>query len=117
MASISENFGDSAPLISKSGFVPNADEPLTKIASREPYVNALRVAEHLSLTRREVLKLTRERKLPGHPIDPTASRKIYRYKLSEIDQAISQLLITEQSLGIRTRPRDNNDRQPRDQRG
>ncbi len=116
MASISENFGDSAPLISKNGFAPSAHELLTKTSLREPYVDAQRVAEHLSLTRREVLKFTRAKKLPAHAIDPSATRKIYRYKLSEIDMALSVHLITEETLGRDSAVRDNDDRQPRHQK-
>ena len=87
------------------------------VAAQEAYVDAQRVAEHLSLTRREVLKLTRAGKLPAHAIDPAAERKIYRYKLSEIDSLLSQQLITEQALGFTIPSRDNGHRQPRDQRG
>ncbi len=116
MASRPENFGNSAPLMLRNGSVPSAYDP-TRTVIQEPYVDAQRVAEHLSLTRREVLKLTRAKKLPAHAIDPSATRKIYRYKLSEIDDAISQRLITQESLGLTTPSRDNHHRQPRDRRG
>lgn len=116
MASRSENFGDSALLISRTGSVLGAHD-LAKTLAQEPYVDAQRVAEHLSLTRREVLKLTRAKKLPAHAIDPSATRKIYRYKLSEIDDALSQRLITQEPLGSHHFSRDNHQRQPRDRRG
>lgn len=115
MASILANFGDSAPLISKDGSIPNALERPIPVP-QEPYVDAQRVAEHLSLTRREVLKLTRAKKLPAHAIDPSATRKIYRYKLSEIDMALSVRLITEETLGRDNAVPDNDDRQPRHQK-
>ena len=56
----------------------------------EPYVSAKVVAEHLAIERRQVLAMTRAGKLPAHAIDPTAARKQWRYKLSEVDQAVSQ---------------------------
>ena|SRR6185437_15238348 len=99
------------------GSTPSEPNALTRAASQEPYVDAHRVAEHLSLTRREVLKLTRARKLPAHPIDPSATRKIYRYKLSEIDDILSRTLTTEEALGFTIPSRHNDHRQPRDQRG
>ena len=96
---------------------PSEPNALTRAASQEPYVDAHRVAEHLSLTRREVMKLTRARKLPAHAVDPSALRKIYRYKLSEIDEMLSQTPIAEEALGFSVSPRNNHHRQPRDRRG
>ena len=92
-----------------TGSAPNS--PAIAV-SPEPYVDAQCVAEHLSLTRREVLKITRAGKLPSHAIDPSAMRKIYRYKLSEIDTVLSRRLTPEQTLGFSTLPRDNDHRQP-----
>jgi excisionase family DNA binding protein len=57
-------------------------------AALEPYVSADVVADYLKLDRRKVLALTRSGKLPAHPIDATARRKLWRFKLSEIDAAI-----------------------------
>src|SRR6185437_14205103 len=111
------SFGESAPLTSNTEATLPVRNSLRRADSEEPYVDAQRVAEHLSLTRREVLKLTRAGKLPAHAIDPTAERKIYRYKLSEIDNLLSQQLIAEQTLGFTTPPRHNDHRQPQDQRG
>lgn len=111
------HFRDFTPTSSNNASAPSLINSLTTTTSQEPYVDAQRVAEHLSLTRREVLKLTRARKLPAHAIDPNAERKIYRYKLSEIDNLLSQQLIAEQALGFTTPPRHNGHRQPQDQRG
>ena len=90
----------------------SAPDFLTRAVSQEPYVDAQCVAEHLSVTRREVLKLTRAGKLPAHAIDPSAARKIYRYKLSEIDDVLSQTLTAEQALGFIVPSRHNDPRQP-----
>jgi hypothetical protein len=97
---------------SNSGSTPSAPDSLTRAVSQEPYVDAKCVAEHLSLARREVLKLTRAGKLPAHAIDPSAGRKIYRYKLSEIDDILSQTLTAEQALGFSVPSRHNDPRQP-----
>lgn len=55
----------------------------------EPYVDADAVANHLHVRRRQVLQLTRAGKLPAHPLDPTAKRKLWRYRMSEVDDVIS----------------------------
>ncbi len=54
------------------------------IESPEPYVDADKAAEFLSTTKREVLEDVRSGKLPGHPIDPDAQRKKWRFRLSEL---------------------------------
>lgn len=69
----------------------------------ERFVDANAVAEHLSVTRRQILQMTRRGIIPGHPIDPTVGRKQWRYKLSEVDVALSQP--------------QNEARQPRHQKG
>jgi hypothetical protein len=55
----------------------------------EHYVSADVVADYLKLDRRQVMALTRRGRLPAHPIDPTATRKVWRFKLSEVDAAIA----------------------------
>ena len=45
----------------------------------EFYVSARVVAEHLDIERRQVLAMTRAGKLPAHAVDPTATRKQWRY--------------------------------------
>lgn len=79
----------------------------------EPFVSAERVAEHLAIERRQVLQLTRSGKLPAHPIDPGAVRKLYRFRLSEIDAAISST--SQKTLAQSGVPGNNKVRQPRDQ--
>ena len=76
---------------------------LTAQHQPEHFVDANALAEHLSVTRRQVLEMTRRGIIPGHPIDPTAGRKQWRYKLSEVDCALSQP--------------HNEARQPRHQKG
>jgi hypothetical protein len=61
-----------------------------QIATPLPYVDATAVAEYLKLDRCLVLALTRRWIIPAHPVDPSARKKIWRYKLSEVDTAISQ---------------------------
>jgi len=111
------SFGQSAPLTSNTEATLPVRNSLRRAASQEPYVDAQRVAEHLSLTRREVLKLTRAAKLPAHAIDPTATRKIYRYRLSEIDDMLSRTPTAEEALGFTIPSRHNEHRQPQDRRG
>jgi excisionase family DNA binding protein len=55
----------------------------------EPFVTASEVAEHLKITRRQVLEMARKNHLPAHPICFGAQRRIWRFKLTEVDQAIA----------------------------
>lgn len=57
--------------------------------SPERYVDASALAEHLSVTRRQVLEMTRRGVIPGYPLGIGASRKVWRYKISEVETAIS----------------------------
>jgi len=67
------------PFQAFSTFHPNAPEH---------YVSAAVVAEYLGIERRQVLQMTRDAKLPGHPVDPWSKRKTWRYKLSEVEAAL-----------------------------
>lgn len=68
----------------------------------EHYVSADAVAVHLSVERRVVLNLARSGRIPAHPLDPTASKKIWRFKISEIDA-----LLRENRLGVPASKADN----------
>ena len=67
-----------------------------EVAQLEHYVSADAVAAHLSVERRVVLNLARKGRIPAHPLDPSAAKKIWRFKLSEIDE-----LLTKNPLGSR----------------
>jgi excisionase family DNA binding protein len=54
----------------------------------EPYVDANTVADFLAITRRQVLELARAGKIPAHPL-PGSRRKVWRFKLSEVDASIA----------------------------
>lgn len=66
----------------------------------EPFVSAEVVAAHLGIQRREVLEMSRAGKLPAHVVDPTAKRKTWRYKLSEVDAMISGNMKLNQTVRI-----------------
>jgi hypothetical protein len=53
------------------------------IESFEPFVSVEQVAEFLSLTRREVLKLTRAGRITGYPCSGS-KRVTYKYRLSVV---------------------------------
>ena len=55
----------------------------------EPYVTADDIAEHLKLTRRQVLEMTRRGLIPAHPLGVGEHRRVWRYKLSEVEAAIA----------------------------
>ncbi|MGA3104750.1 MAG: helix-turn-helix domain-containing protein [Terriglobales bacterium] len=54
----------------------------------EPFVDASDVAQFLAITRRQVLELARAGKIPAHPL-LGSRRKVWRFKLSEVDAAIA----------------------------
>jgi hypothetical protein len=56
--------------------------------SLEPFVDADIAAAFLGITRRTLLQKVRTGKIPGHPLDPTAQKKEWRFKLSELDRFI-----------------------------
>lgn len=55
----------------------------------EPFVDANTVAAHLKITRRQTLEMTRRGLLPGYPLGTGLDRKIWRYRLSEIDALVT----------------------------
>jgi hypothetical protein len=55
-------------------------------ASFEPYVDANVAARHLSITRKQLLRLARRGLIRAYPVDPTRRRKTYRFKLSELEE-------------------------------
>lgn len=56
-------------------------------ASSEPYVNAARAAEHLSISAKKLLTMARAGQVPAHGIG-YSQRKMWRFLLSELDQWI-----------------------------
>jgi hypothetical protein len=55
----------------------------------ERFVDADALAEHLSVGRRQILEMTRRGIIPGHPLGVGKSRKVWRYKISEVESAIA----------------------------
>ena len=54
----------------------------------EPFVNADTAAAFLGITRRTLLQKVREGRIPGHPLDSTAQKRDWRFKLSELDRFV-----------------------------
>jgi hypothetical protein len=54
----------------------------------EPYVDSKQAAVFLAFDWKKVQKLSREGKIPAHPVlsGPRSRRRTWRYKLSELDQ-------------------------------
>lgn len=55
----------------------------------EPYVTADDIAEHLKITRRQVLEMTRKGIIPAHPLGAGKYRRVWRFKISEVEAAIA----------------------------
>jgi excisionase family DNA binding protein len=57
-------------------------------ASFESYVDCQRAAEFLSVDRKTIQRLSREGRIPAHPVLTGAhkGRTTWRYKLSELDE-------------------------------
>lgn len=58
----------------------------SRIHDTEPFVDAETAAAFVGVTRRTLLQKVRVGKLPGHPLDPQAKKKDWRFKLSELDR-------------------------------
>ncbi|MGA8153696.1 MAG: helix-turn-helix domain-containing protein [Terriglobales bacterium] len=58
----------------------------------ERFVSADTAAMFLGITRRTLLQKVRAGKIPGHPLDPSAHRKEWRFKLSELDRFLAARL-------------------------
>jgi hypothetical protein len=58
-------------------------------AQVEPFVDANAVAAHLTVTRRQILEMTRRGLIPGYPLGIGSKRRVWRYKLSEIDAVVT----------------------------
>jgi hypothetical protein len=54
----------------------------------ERFIDPSALAEHLSVTRRQILEMTRRGVIPGHPLGIGTSRKVWRYKISEVEAAL-----------------------------
>ena len=55
----------------------------------EPFVTADDVADHLKIQRRQVLQMARTNTIPGYPVCLGRSRRMWRFRLSEVDDAIA----------------------------
>ena len=58
---------------------------LASVPPIEHFVDADEVALFLKIDRRTVLRFVREGKIRAHPLDPTATKKDWRFLLSEVD--------------------------------
>jgi hypothetical protein len=58
----------------------------------EPYVTADDIAAHLKITRRQVLEMTRRGLIPAHPLGVGEYRRVWRYKVSEVESAIASVI-------------------------
>ena len=61
--------------------------PITTQAP-EPFVDPDTAAAFVGISRRVLLQKARTGKLPGYPLDPTAKKKDWRFKLSELDRCL-----------------------------
>jgi hypothetical protein len=55
----------------------------------ERFVDTDKAAAHLAITRRALLDLVRQGHLPGHPLAQGRRRHVWRFRLSELDQAMA----------------------------
>jgi hypothetical protein len=62
--------------------------PAPLLLNLEPFVDADIAASFLGITRRTLLQKVRAGKIPGHPLDSTAKKREWRFKLSELDRII-----------------------------
>lgn len=65
------------------------DNPAFRHTQQEHFVDPNALAEHLSVTRRQILAMTRRGVIPGHPLGIGTSRRVWRYKISEVEAALA----------------------------
>ena len=58
----------------------------------EPFVDANRAADFLSIKPRQVLALARTGRLPAHPLG-TGPRKVWRFRLSELAESLGKKVV------------------------
>jgi excisionase family DNA binding protein len=63
---------------------PTQAVPRVLAVRAEPFVDPDTAANYLRTTRRHVLEMVREGLIPGHPLDPHAKKKDWRFLLSEL---------------------------------
>jgi hypothetical protein len=57
--------------------------------SPEPYVDASRAAEFLSIRRRRILEMARAGLIPAHPLG-SGARKTWRFRLTELANSVAE---------------------------
>jgi hypothetical protein len=71
----------------------------------EPYLSPEVAAKYLGISRRELLAHTRSGRFVGHAVDPNARRKDWRFKISELDAAMSSpTAVTQNSYNAKRQP-------------
>jgi excisionase family DNA binding protein len=55
----------------------------------EHFVTADDIAAHLKITRRQVLEMTRRGLIPAHALGVGEHRKVWRFKISEVEAALA----------------------------
>lgn len=70
----------------------NDDHPMSETSGAatgpfEPFVDASRAAAFYGVSRKQLLRLSRLRRIPAHPLDSVGNgtRTTWRYRLSELD--------------------------------
>jgi len=63
--------------------------PVSPSQTFERFVDAETAAAFLGITRRTLLQKARVGRIPGHPLDPAAKKREWRFKLSELDRLLS----------------------------
>ena len=59
----------------------------------EPFVSAEKAADFLDISRRYLLALARKGIAGAYPLDPHARRRVWRFRLSELVDAIAKTMI------------------------
>ena len=80
------------------------NSPLGVVPAMEPYIEAGRAADYLSMSRKTLLKKARTGRLPAHPIGD-GRKKMWRFRISELDHWM-QTEVTSGSDGGRSKERN-----------
>lgn len=69
---------------------PSSVLPVLERMDRERFVNSEEAAKFLGVTCRYLKDLARAGAIPAHPLGTGAVRKMWRFRLSELEQAIAR---------------------------
>jgi len=90
---------------------------MSAVEQLEPFVDVDAVAAFLCVERRQVLEMTRKGIIPAHPLGTGKHRRVWRYKISEVDATVASSALENAALAQKFPQRTMPVGSPRSQKG